>query len=417
MKVSASLQASALALGVLACGRTELEFLGSETWDAPEAGDVDSGGAEAGDADSNGPDESCQWGFATPAKYEVAGYPVDVVVGDFDGDHANDVLTVNSESGQIALLSNLGRGELTLRGDGRVGTRPFVFASADFSGDGSLDLAVAYLSQDGSGTSSVSIYLNRGDGTFTSEVAYQNPAGAFGIVAGDFDGDYRADLAIASGGMTAYLLMNDGDGTFRFGPVLPTGYASHLTAADFDHDGALDLGVAGSFAIAVLTNLGSGEFGSPVVYDNSPACDYVGPLIAGDLNGDDYPDLVRTCYQGGAFVAVRTNTGDGNLSDEVTYPTGQWPHHLVMGDFTGHGHNDLAVANSWAYANSVSVLPNLGDGTFAPKIDLEAGAPVAIAAGDLNGDGHLDLATAGNPGYPADPAAIGTVSVLLSICE
>jgi len=382
----------------------------------PDAGVVGAGGTDVGEADSGTPDEPCQWTFGPPAKYAVSGYPVDVVVGDFNGDHANDVLTVNIESGQIALLSNLGGGELALRGDGRAGTLPHAFASADFSGDGSLDLAVLYLTYTDSPGWSVSINLNRGDGTFTSEVAYLNSGGASGIIAGDFDGDQDADLAIASGGMDAFLLFNNGDGTFRIGPVFPTGsYASYLTAADFDHDGALDLGIAGTFSIAVLFNQGHGEFGSPVVYDNSPACDYVGPLIAGDLSGDDYPDVVRTCYQGGAFVAVRTNAGNGQLSDEVTYPVGQWPFRLVMGDFTGHGRTDLAVANSWAYANSVSVLPNQGDASFTPRVDFEAGAPVSIATGDLNGDGHLDLATAGNPDYPA--TMNGTVSVLLSTCE
>jgi hypothetical protein len=260
----------------------------------------------------------------------------------------------------------------------------------------------------------VSIFLNRGGGTFASEIVYLNPTGASGIVAGDFDGDQRADIAIASGSLTAYLLLNNGDGTFRFSPQFPTGsYASYLTAADFDRDGTLDLGIAGTFSIALLMNQGNANFREPAVYDNSPSCNYVGPLIAGDLTGDDYPELVRTCFQGGAWVAARNNFS-GRLSEELTYPTGQWPFRLVMADFTADGWDDLAVANSWAYANSVSVLPGLGDGTFAPQVTYDAAGPTFIAAGDLNGDGHPDLATAGSPGYPT---VSGTVSVLLSICE
>ena len=84
-----------------------------------------------------------------------------------------------------------------------------------------------------------------------------------------------------------------------------------------------------------------------------------------------------------------------------------WPWGLVVGDFTGDGRKDLAAANSWAYANSVSVLPGMASNTLGSTITYAATSPNFIAAGDLNGDGHDDLATAG-----AD-----TLTVLLSRCE
>jgi hypothetical protein len=80
----------------------------------------------------------------------------------------------------------------------------------------------------------------------------------------------------------------------------------------------------------------------------------------------------------------------------------------VLGDFTGHGRIDTATANSWAYANSISILPGNGDGTFATQLTYAATLPWAITTGDLNGDGHPDLATS---------SAGGTVSVLLSECR
>jgi hypothetical protein len=143
-----------------------------------------------------------------------------------------------------------------------------------------------------------------------------------------------------------------------------------------------------------------------VTYPYSATCNDLGTIIASDLTGDGYPELIRSCFQGGSFVAVRADNGDGSLGGEVTYATGEWPWGLVVADFTGDGRNDLAVANEFAYANSVSVLPNTGD-TLGPQVTYAATTPNHIASGDLNGDGHADLATAGG----------STLTVLLSTCQ
>ena len=78
-----------------------------------------------------------------------------------------------------------------------------------------------------------------------------------------------------------------------------------------------------------------------------------------------------------------------------------------MGDLNGDGKADLAVANEGS--NTVSVLLNLGAGTFAAKVDYVVGtAPYSLGLGDLDGDGKVDLAVA-NQGDD-------TVSVLLNRC-
>jgi hypothetical protein len=67
---------------------------------------------------------------------------------------------------------------------------------------------------------------------------------------------------------------------------------------------------------------------------------------------------------------------------------------VAVGDFTGNGILDLAVANS--PSNTVSVLLGNGDGTFhtAPINYLAGNAPNSVAVGDFNGDDAVDLAVA-----------------------
>jgi hypothetical protein len=101
---------------------------------------------------------------------------------------------------------------------------------------------------------------------------------------------------------------------------------------------------------------------------------------------------------------VLLGNGDGTFAPQVTYPVGSLPESVAVGDFTGDGHLDLAVANDGD--NTVSVLLGRGDGTFAPQGTYPVGAfPYSVAVGDFNGDGHLDLAVANG--------VDNTVSVLL----
>jgi FG-GAP-like repeat len=95
------------------------------------------------------------------------------------------------------------------RRDFAAGINPQSVVVGDFNGDGVPDLAVANF-----GSSSVSVLLGRGDGTFQAALDFDVGNRAWSVAVGDFNGDGVLDLAVAGNPNVAVLLGN-GDGTFR----------------------------------------------------------------------------------------------------------------------------------------------------------------------------------------------------------
>jgi hypothetical protein len=96
---------------------------------------------------------------------------------------------------------------------------------------------------------------------------------------------------------------------------------------------------------------------------------------------------------------VLLGDGDGSFSQPTSFAAGDHPRSLVLGDFSGDGHLDAAVAIADFH---VAVLFGDGAGGFGPpaRFSVGPGRPgssnlSAVVAGDLNADGHLDLACAG----------------------
>ena len=183
---------------------------------------------------------------ATAAMTLTGADAADVVYGDFDGDGRTDVFLASAH-GKSALLHNGGPQHFSdasaTSGLSGVGAASAV-AAADFNNDGYLDLFVA-----GANGAEASLWLNKGDGTFTrdrrSDAALAGARSATSAAFVDYDNDGWVDLVVTS--RTGVLLLrNDGTGHFiDRSTVLPDGVrkggGSSLAVTDIDDDGDEDV--------------------------------------------------------------------------------------------------------------------------------------------------------------------------------
>jgi parallel beta-helix repeat protein len=323
--------------------------------------------------------------------------PGAIVAGQFTGDGRTDLAVANpgqyGNYNTVSVLLGDGDGAFEPQVIYQVGSDPTAIVAGDFNGDGRTDLATA-----NGGDNTVSVLLGNGDGTFHPQVTYAVGSSPGAIVAGDFTGNGRIDLAVADNDGIQVLLGN-GDGTFQPAYTV-AGIDGALVAGDFAGNGRTDLAIANGNSVSVLLSNGDGTFQPQAAYPVGSGPD---AIVAGDFNGDSRTDLA-TANGSDNTVSVLLGNGDGTFQHQVTYAVGGFPDAIAAGHFAGSGRTDLAIANG--NDNTVSLLLGNGDGTFQPQLTYSLGSfPLAMVAGDFSGRGQTDLAV-------ADPSR-DAVSVLL----
>jgi hypothetical protein len=314
-----------------------------------------------------------------------------IAAADFNGDGKPDLAMADASSIVIR----------TSNGDGTFGPEHTIvhasgnetitgLAAGDVNGDGRADLLVA-------GGSGLTTYLGHGDGTFTAGPVTPMAGNRYELAIGDFDHDGRLDVAAASGVDSVLVIARgNGDGTFTVVQqktfVADAKLEVRVVAADFDGDGRLDLAVANGEGLRILHGAGDGTFadGPLVPLDWELTWGEPRRLVAADLNGDGLPDLLAVESWG--IAPVTHHPGHSRsppiirvAGENIPFAIQSLPIDAFTSDLDGDGWPDLIELDALGFT---SVLMNGCGGPLILRTSADAvvtGEPFTLRLYDASG--------------------------------
>lgn len=298
---------------------------------------------------------------------------------------------------------------------------------ADMNGDGFADIIAP--PQRGVGGGLPYIFLGDGKGHWTvwKDTVWPYRIDYGSVVAADFNGDGKMDLAFGVHLNGVNVWLGDGKGHFTDSS---TGLRQHnfptrrVVAADLNHDGAPDLlainegptagGAVSGARVVAFINTKKGAEWQPV--DAAEAKHVLGgdDLAVGNFNGDAYPDFVGSSVFFQASELIYLSDGpkkwepisynmDGSIVPFLSYYYG-----LTTGHFTSKKLDDIVMSFNrvWPTIDPDLVptpplreMAGLDRVTFVdgkakrvPILHFQGNRPIlGVASGDFDGDGNLDI--------------------------
>ncbi|MBE7508495.1 MAG: VCBS repeat-containing protein [Planctomycetia bacterium] len=337
-----------------------------------------------------GMDQSSQWaGFDAGTDYATSFGPVCLDIADIDLD--NDMDIVIGGNNRIALLRNQGNGVFGDPNNIPVSSDVTDVELRDLNGDTLPEVFVGY-----NYNSWFSVIPNLGGGALGSPASQDLGVTARKVVTGLLNGDELLDVVTSQFTLrTVRPLVNNGAG--GFGTVLPTlpmnSQPSSILSADLDRDGAEDVAIAnrGNNEVTVLLSNRDGTFRNPANY---PCGSGPTRIVSGDLNLDGFADLVVCNGPWDDFntISVLLNLGDGTFGVATPYSVSLALTDVAIGDVNGDAEADL-IATSWS--GIAYLLLGTGGGTLGLPMPITGGTILdSVELADLNGDSLLDLIVA-----------------------
>jgi len=302
--------------------------------------------------------------------------PRGLAAGYVDKDDYLDLVSLSKWGYAIRIYRGDGGGGFVqvneLKGDGQ----PSKVALEDINHDGILDLIVNAPDE-----GKILIYLGVGGGSFSKpalEITGFDSADSFAL--SDFNNDGEFDLAVieriikTKKTARVTILLGDGSGAFTVASKFTVDQTVPTTSVgDFNHDGKIDLLLAGAgpeddsgLYLSSYLGDGAGNFALKQTIDLGTGA-LEGVLGLGDFNEDGNVDIAYPITFGRNMSASNTlltflGDGTGSFSQDQSIRVGNGPHSAFVTDFDGDSHLDLAVTSR--VQGTLSILLGDGSGTF-----------------------------------------------------
>jgi hypothetical protein len=296
--------------------------------------------------------------FILPTRFGVGRAPANLVVADLNGDGRPDLVVANVDDHSVIVrLADPARPGYFLPaivlplGGGSI---PLDVAVGDLNGDGKPDIAIA----DSETLGGVLILLQdpASPVMFGGPIAFPVTGDAQAVTVADLDGNGLDDIAVATSANMISVILQIAPSTWSAAVDYPTGVQPvAIKAADVNGDGKLDLLTAnygaalspGTQGLSVLLQGAPGSFLAPVHYDTGYRAT---ALAVGDLNGDGKPDVVVTNSglpgdPGSVSVLLQDAVTPGTLLPATNYRGAWGPMGVAIADMDGDGLPDLVVAD------------------------------------------------------------------------
>jgi hypothetical protein len=339
-------------------------------------------------------------GFAPIQSIAIGGTLQSIAAVDLDGDAVLDLAIADRDGDRVVVVMGLGGGQFAMPIGIQVEERPSSVASGDFNADGRVDLAVTTIGPPDTSPPSpmVTALLRQADGTYTVGTPVDVEETPLFVVAADFNGDGRDDLAVANQATsTVSVLFSEADGSLDLNQTLMPNEVgqqpSSLTVADFNLDGRPDIAVADFLAGVSPSTVRIFLAGTDglLAFDRSlNAGNSLSGIVARDFTGDSLYDIMvvqNTANQ----VSLFYDQGDRRFRSRLPDTVSRRPISITVADFNDDGRYDVATGNEDASANNISVLTNcIRDQDCAGDNVFPGG--VSAVRGDANGDASLSAA-------------------------
>ncbi len=351
-------------------------------------------------------------------------------VADLNSDNAPEIIGLANSGAAVVVQRNLGNGKYSAATYYPLSGQLNGIGVGDFNGDGKLDIAVA-IGAFNAAHGQVAVLRGNGDGTLQLPVYYTVAIPANSIAVNDFNNDNRPDIAVIgntgdNATNTVSILTNTGSSFTEHSFTAPTYFTANgfgpngdfvqsLVAGDFNGDRRIDLAYLDSCTqcsvsqemLYILSNTTTGwQTKQPFGGTGSES------LRAADIDGDGISDFVipfRGCHTPcvGVTVIYMNNAsavaGTQSL-DVLDTQDGPTPREVVVGDFSNDGVTDIAGYSTGGLNQNFNQLPpgimmwtGVGKRSFnklkyynqpTPSTNF---APAYTAAGFLDKNGARDL--------------------------